>query len=129
MALPTYDISFHTGETFELAITYKDSTGCALDLSTEYTAKIEGRATASAVPVLWTVDTTDSVSHPGTVITLSKGSPNIHVNLTAAYTATLPVGTGVWDLKLTQDNSAGVADDIVTYVLGGSYTILDPVTT
>ena len=130
MALPTYDISFHAGETFELAITYKDSTGCALLLDLGHTAKIEGRLAASTGdPALWTVDTTDSVAHPGTVITLSNGSPNIHVNLTAAYTATLPVGTGVWDLKLTQDNSAGVADDIVTYVLGGSYTILDPVTT
>ena len=124
MALPTYDISFHQGETFELAITYKDSTGCALDLSMGYTAKIEGRATASAVPVLWTVDTTDSVSHPGTVITLSKGSPNIHINLTSAYAATLPIGTGVWDLKLTATTGS-----IVTYVLGGAYTILDPVTT
>ena len=49
MALPQYTIEFHQGETFELAITYKDSTGCALDLSgsTAYDAKIEGRATAA----------------------------------------------------------------------------------
>ena len=125
MALPTYDISFYQGETFELAITYKDSTGCALALELGYTAKIEGRLTASANdPALWTVDTTDSVAYPGTVITLSKGSPNIHINLTSAYAATLPIGTGVWDLKLTATTGS-----IVTYVLGGAYTILDPVTT
>ena len=123
MALPQYTIEFHQGETFELAITYKDSTGCALDLSgsTAYDAKIEGRATADG-SVVWTVN---EVASSGNVITLSKGSPNIHVNLTKDYTATLSPGSGIWDLKLTQSASP---HNIVTYVLGGEYTILDPVT-
>ena len=121
MALPSYEIQFHQGETFELAITYKDSTGCALDLSGGYTAKIEGRLAASTGdPALWTVSTTDS---SGTIITLSQGSPNIHINLTSGYTGTLPVGSGVWDLKLVLTSGA-----VITYVLGGAYTIVDPVT-
>tara|TARA_B100000900_G_C20192713_1_gene558551 strand:- start:37 stop:399 length:363 start_codon:yes stop_codon:yes gene_type:complete len=119
MALPTYAIEFHHGETFELSITYKDSTGCALDLSSGYTAKIDGRLTPTD-SVVWDVT---NVDQSGRIITLSKGSPNIHILLPSAYTDGLTVGSGVWDLKLEKTSGS-----VVDYVLGGTYKILDPVT-
>ena len=120
MALPQYNIEFYKGETFVLSITYKDGTGCALDLSSGYTAQVDGRLTASTGSTVWTVSTSDS---SGTVIALSAGSPNIVITLTSAYTGTLTPGSGVWDLKLSNSGNSSAE-----YLLGGSYTINDPVT-
>jgi hypothetical protein len=121
MALPQYTIEFHQGETYVLSITYKDSTGCAVDLSSGYTAQIDGRASSA---LKWRASTEVHSPVVGTIV-LSKGSPNIKVTLADTYTASLDLGSGVWDLLL--ENSTPTPDTS-EYLLGGTYTISDPVT-
>ena len=123
MALPNYNISFHKGETYTLSITYKDSAGCPLNLSSGFAAKIDGRLTASTGdPAKWTATSGGGSANS---IALSNGSPNIKLTRSDAYTGGLDVGSGVWDLYL--DNT-GANPDTSEYLLGGSYTIVDPVT-
>ncbi len=92
------------GETFTRVITWKDSTGALVNL-TGYTAKLQLRDTVSATVVDEFTDTTG--------LALGGAAGTITWTMTATETAALPVGSLVYDLRLTSGAS------VVTYLLAG----------
>lgn len=109
-------IGIEQGSTLSLSINYKDSNGDTIDLSSGYTARMQGRTGAAADSTLFSL--TDSSG-----ITLAATNPNILVTLSATSTAALPAPLlGVYDLEI--ESSSGV----VTKVLKGRLRVDSEVT-
>ena len=120
MALPSYNFEFVSGETYTLEITYRDSSGAVIDLSSGYTVEIDGRVEADSATTLFSVDsTTDAVQ-------LSASAPNITLNLTPAITGAIDApASGVYDVKVTNTTPN---PDVIRYILGGKFNVLLAVT-
>lgn len=119
MPLPTYNFEFVKGETVDLTVDYKDSTGSVIDLSSNYTVTMQGRTEASSSSTLFSLAS-------GSGITLSSSSPNITIRLSKTVTDAITAPTsGVYDIKVAETASS---PDVVKYILTGKFTVYEAVT-
>lgn len=104
IVVPTYDLRIYQGDTFVLSLTWKDSSGNVIDLSS-YTARMHIRKKISATTTL--LELTEASE-----ITLAATSPNIVVTMSAAQTvlSDLEKSPGVYDLELS---SGGVVSTVL----------------
>lgn len=110
-----FDITINQGATFELTVTWKDSTGAAINL-TGYSARMQVRETYSSA------STVVSLTN-GSGITLGGATGTIAILISATTTAALTAPfSGVYDLELV---SAG---GVVTRLLQGAATVTPEVT-
>ena len=115
MSLPQYNFEFVAGETFTLQITYKDSSGSIVDLSSGHTVDIDGRSDRDASGTLFSVDSSTSA------VTLAATSPNITLTLDPSVTGAISApASGVYDVKVTETTPN---PDVVRYILGGKFTV------
>lgn len=111
----SFDITINQGATFELTVTWKDSTGAAINL-TGYSARMQVRETYSSSSTI--VSLTN-----GSGITLGGAAGTIAILISATTTAALTAPfSGVYDLELV---SAG---GVVTRLLQGAATVTPEVT-
>ena len=105
MAAGKYDITIEQGATFTLNLSYKNSAGAVLDLSSGYTARMKIRESTGGTIIA----STESGDTPKDTlsIALAASGNNIIVTMTAANTATLDFDNAVYDLELI----AGAAID------------------
>ena len=121
MAVPTYNFEFVAGETFTLQITYKNSSGSVVDLSSGYTVDIDGRSESGASSTLFSVDSST------TAVALAATSPNITLTLAPSVTGAITApASGVYDVKVTETTPN---PDVVRYILGGKFTVLKAIST
>ena len=107
----TYNIKCNQNETFQRTLTYKDSTGSAIDL-TSFTAALQVRRDFDTAPV---ISLTESAG-----ITLGGVAGTIAIVISA--TAALDANTHYYDLVIT--SPAGVK----TRILEGKFDIVRGVT-
>lgn len=120
MALPTYNFEFVSGETFTLEITYRNSAGAIVDLSSGYRVDIDGRVDAGSSGTLFSVDSTTSA------VALSATAPNITLTLDPSVTGAIAgPASGVYDVKVTHETPT---PDVIRYILGGKFNVLKAVT-
>lgn len=110
-----YDIICDQGATFSRVLTWKDSTGAAVDL-TGYTARMQIRPEASSST------TTLSLTTENSRIALGGSAGTITLTIAATDTAGITAGNYVYDLELV--SGAG----IVTRLVMGAYTVRPEVT-
>ena len=103
------------GATLSLVITYKDSSGTAINL-TGYTARMQLRDEIESSSTVLELTTENSR------ITLGGSAGTVTLSVSATDTANLTAGDGVYDLELI--SSGGV----VTRLIEGSYSIVREVT-
>lgn len=90
----TYNILVDQGATYTLAVTYKDSSGTAINL-TGYTAAMQLRYSYdSATAVL-------SLSSPSNGIVITGASGLVTITISANQTAALSADTFLYDLEIT----------------------------
>lgn len=115
MSASIYNLNIEQGATFTRTITWKDSTGAAINL-TGYTARMQIRERVESSTAL--VSLTNSSG-----ITLGGAAGTVVITVTAALTDALPnMKKGVYDLELV---SAG---GIVTRLLQGEVVVSPQVT-
>ena len=109
-------VTIQQGATFSLSVNYKSSAGSTVDLSSGYTARMQGRTTHSASSTVFSLTN-------GGGITLGSSDPNIVITIAATDTDdfTAP-STGVYDLELVDSSSN------VYRILEGRYEITPEVT-
>lgn len=113
MAAGVYDITIEQGATFQMNLTWKDSTGTPVNL-TGYSARMQVRTTYEAE------DTLVSLVSP-TDITLGGALGTIAVVIAASATQLLQIDEAVYDLELVNGSQ-------VTRLLQGKATISREVT-
>lgn len=115
MAAGVYNITIEQGSTFTLNLTWKDSSGAAINI-TGYTARMQVRKSVDAA------STTLSLTSGAGDITLGGAAGTISITVSAASTASIASGNYVYDLELV--SGAGV----VTRLLQGAVTVSPEVT-
>lgn len=107
-----YDLQIYKGQTWEQSFTFKTAgtTPTPIDLTG---ATVRAQIRPSDNSQILTAEFT--VSNEGT-------SGVVYLALTSEITATLPVGTQAWDLKVTD------ANDVVNYWVKGNVIITGRVT-
>jgi hypothetical protein len=94
----TYNILVDQGSTYTLAVTYKDSSGTAINL-TGYTAAMQLRENYdSATAVL-------SLSSPSSGIVITGASGLVTITMSATQTAALSADTFLYDLEIASPAS------------------------
>lgn len=115
MAAGYYDVVIEQGATFSLSLTYKDSTGAAINL-TGFTARSKFKPSFSGTAVASLTNVSG--------ITLGGAAGTIVIVISASDTAAITApSSGVYDLEIV--SSGGV----VTRLLEGKYTVTPEVTT
>jgi len=109
----TYNIKCNQNETFQRTLTYKDSTGSAIDL-TNFTAALQVRRDFDTAPV---ISLTESAG-----ITLGGVAGTIAIVIASTATAALDANTHYYDLVIT--SPAGVK----TRILEGKFDIVRGIT-
>ncbi len=112
---PKHDIVMYQGGSFDLSLTYQDSDGCAIDLSSGYTCEFEGRTALADSGHTFTFISS------GSQITVSAATPNIVISLAPSDTSGITAGKGVYDIKLTHSDST-------VFLIEGEYEVVQPVT-
>ena len=111
-----YDLVIQQGATFSLAITWKDSTGAAINL-TGYTARMQARSTYDATTSILSL-----TSASGDIV-LGGAAGTITITASATITAALTAPfSGVFDLELVSGSG------VVTRLLEGAVSISPEVT-
>jgi hypothetical protein len=117
MAAGVYNTTIEKGATFNLSVTYKDSTGTPVDL-TGWTVRMHVRETpADASPIL-----TSEGGSP-TIVMTKNSSGVITVTIAASTTSAIDVPTAYYDIE-AQETSTGV----VRRILKGRITVSPEVT-
>lgn len=93
MAAGLYDITIEQGATFQMNLTWKDSTGAAVNI-TGYTARMQVRENYEAE------DTLVSLTSTGGDIVLGGALGTIAITIAASATQTLQLEEAVYDLEL-----------------------------
>lgn len=109
MAAGAYDITIEQGATFTLNLSYKDSAGDVVDLSSGYSSRMKIKEAADGTLIA----STESGDSPKNTITIALAATgnNIVVSMTSANTAALDFKTAVYDLELT--SGANTVDRII----------------
>lgn len=93
MAAGLYDITIEQGATFQMNLTWKDSTGAAVNI-TGYTARMQVRENYEAESTLVSLTST------GGDIVLGGALGTIAITIAASATQTLQLDEAVYDLEL-----------------------------
>ena len=106
----TLNITIRTGDTETISVAIKDSAGAAVDITGRtYAAQIRSNAE----------DTSPLATFSCSIVSAAAGT--LAATLSAATTAALTPGLGVWDLQETNGTT-------VTTLLAGQVTIVQDVT-
>ena len=110
-------VTIQQGATFSLNVNYKDANGSTINLSSGYTARMQGRTTHASDSTVFSLTN-------GSGITLEATDPNIAIVIAATVTDdyTAP-STGVYDLEIVK-----TATSEVFRILEGRYEITPEVT-
>jgi len=98
------------GATFSKVLTLKDSAGSLVNLTNYSSAEMDLRASPETSAVILTLTTSNST------IALGGTAGTVTLTITAANTAGLTAGDGVYDLEI-------VSGSIITRILEGTYSI------
>ena len=98
MAAGKYDITIEQGATFTLNLSYKNSAGAVLDLSSGYSARMKIRESTGGT-IIASTESGDSPKNTLSIALAASGN-NIIVTMTAVNTATLDFDNAVYDLEL-----------------------------
>lgn len=109
-----YDISCDQGSTFALTISWLDSDGAGINLST-YAARMDVR------PTIESSTRTLALTTENGGIAFGAATGTIELRITAEQTAALAAGDYVYDLEL-------VSGAAVTRILEGAFTVRAEVT-
>jgi|Laugrefabdmm15sn_1035127.scaffolds.fasta_scaffold11175_4 hypothetical protein len=111
-----YNLVIQQGATLSLAITWKDSTGTAINL-TGYTARMQARSTYDTATAILSL-----TSAAGDIV-LGGVAGTITITASATVTAALTAPwSGVWDLELVSGGG------VVTRLLEGAASVSPEVT-
>lgn len=114
MAAGLYDITIEQGATFQMSLTWKDSTGAAVNI-TGYTARMQVRENYEAESTLV------SLTSSGGDIVLGGALGTIVITIGASVTQVLQLDEAVYDLELVNGAT-------VTRLLQGKATVSREVT-
>lgn len=114
MAAGLYDITIEQGATFQMSLTWKDSTGAAVNI-TGYTARMQVRENYEAESTLV------SLTSSGGDIVLGGALGTIAITIGASATQLLQLDEAVYDLELVNGAT-------VTRLLQGKATVSREVT-
>ena len=114
MAAGIYDITIEQGATFQMNLTWKDSTGAAVNI-TGYTARMQVRENYESESTLV------SLTSSGGDIVLGGALGTIAITISASVTQLLQLEEAVYDLELVNGAT-------VTRLLQGKATISREVT-
>lgn len=114
MAAGLYDITIEQGATFQMSLTWKDSTGAAVNI-TGYTARMQVRENYEAESTLV------SLTSSGGDIVLGGALGTIVITIGASVTQLLQLDEAVYDLELVNGAT-------VTRLLQGKATVSREVT-
>ena len=109
MAAGKYDITVEQGATLTVNLSYKDSAGDVVDLSSGYAARMKIKEAADGTLIAST-ESGDSPKNTLSIALAASGN-NIIVTMTATNTAALDFDTAVYDLELT--SGANTVDRII----------------
>ena len=98
MAAGKYDITIEQGATYTLNLSYKNSAGAVIDLSSGYTGRMKVRESTGGT-ILASTESGDSPKNTLTIALAASGN-NIIVSMTTANTAALDFDNAVYDLEL-----------------------------
>jgi len=118
MSAGIYDIYIEQGATFQKIITWKDSSGTAINL-TGYIARMQFRSQPSSTTVLFEATTENSR------IALGGAAGTITITISATLTAGFNFDCAVYDLELQSSSQSGA---VVTRLLEGSVNVSKEVT-
>lgn len=92
-------LTIQQGATFSLSVNYKTAAGSTVNLSSGYTARMQGRTSHAASSTVF------SLTQAGG-ITLGSSDPNIVISIAASATDDLSAPSGgVYDLELVDSSS------------------------
>ena len=132
------DITCRQGDTFELTLTLKDSSGSGLNLSTDnysFVMQVWPSNRRGSNPLIATTEkglkgrNLNTQELPGAAYFepfVVDDNGNVTIKATAATMRNVPAGRHVYDLQLILPTASGV--DAHTTVLRGSFTINEDVT-
>jgi hypothetical protein len=118
MSAGIYDIYIEQGATFQKIITWKDSSGTAINL-TGYIARMQFRSQPTSDTVLFEATTENGR------IALGGAAGTVTITITATLTAGFDFGCAVYDLELQSSSQSGA---VVTRLLEGSVNVSKEVT-
>lgn len=98
MSAGTYDFSIEQGTTFTLNLSYKDSAGSVIDLSSGYSAKMKIKDSPDG-EVIASTESSDSPKNTISIALASAGN-NIVVTIPATATGAFTFESAVYDLQL-----------------------------
>jgi len=109
-------LTIQQGATFSLSVNYKSSAGSTIDLSSGYTARMQGRTSHAASSTVFALTNSSG-------ITLGSSDPNIVISIAASATDDFSApSSGVYDLEIVDSSSN------VFRILEGRYEITPEVT-
>lgn len=110
-------VEIQQGATFTLSLNLLDASSAQRNLSSGFTAAMQGRTTHAAASTIFSLTSSSG-------ITLGATSPNMVISLTATQTAALTAPVkGVYDIELTTTSSG-----LVERVIEGTFEITPEVT-
>lgn len=115
MPAAAYDLMIEQGATFNQTVTWKDSTGAAVDL-TGYSARMQFRPSVNAPTVYFSATSSDGR------IVLGGTAGTITINISAVETTAFTFVSAVYDLELQS------ASGVVTRLLEGGVAVSREVT-
>ena len=98
MAAGKYDITIEQGATFTLNLSYKDSAGDVVDLSSSYTSRMKIRESTGGT-IIASTEAGDSPKNTLSIALAASGN-NIIVTMSATNTAALDFDNAVYDLEI-----------------------------
>lgn len=109
-------LTIQQGATFSLSVNYKTAAGSTVNLSSGYTARMQGRTSHAATETVFSLTQADG-------ITLGSSDPNIVISIAASATDDLSAPSGgVYDLELVDSSSN------VYRILEGRFVVTPEVT-
>jgi hypothetical protein len=118
MAAGIYDIYIEQGATFQRVITWKDSSGNAINL-TGYIARMQFRPQITSETILFTATTENGK------IVLGGAAGTVTITITATETAAFDFCSAAYDLEL---QSSALSGAVVTRLLEGCVNVSKEVT-
>jgi len=98
MAAGKHDITIEQGATFTLNLSYKDSDGAVVNLSSGYTGRMKIRESTGGT-IIASTESGDSPKNTLSIALAASGN-NIIVTMSATNTASLDFDNAVYDLEL-----------------------------
>lgn len=99
MAAGKYDFTIEQGATVDFSITYKDSTGTAVNL-TNYSARMQLRPDFADFTTTTYLTLSSSLDNDGTGLAITPISGSIKIFISAEKTDTLTFDSALYDLEI-----------------------------